>query len=189
MRPTSNKREVVVFSADVVAQGVNQAGQQTRTQDVHVRTQRIRERDQFGNWHAAFGICDEGLALRFVQAQAAQDAAGIRDLVVDGIERVRADRAARRRGGNFFNAMEPGDFFDQIHLAFQVHAEGGNLEGGSGAFGAGDRGLVEQSRGVDIRIDQRNVRGRRTYGSQSKIFQSRVCSAAEIETPSSSPIF
>ena len=40
---------------------------------------------------------------------------------------VRANCAARRGGRNFVHAMQPGDFFNQIHFAFQVHAEGRDL--------------------------------------------------------------
>ena len=44
---------------------------------------------------------NQRLSLRLVQAQAGQNPPRLGNLVMDRIEGVRADRAARRRGGNF----------------------------------------------------------------------------------------
>src|SRR6185312_8804008 len=163
--------DVVVFSTDVVTERVNQSRQQARTEDIHVGTQRVCESYQTFAWRPGFGIADERLALGFIQAKTGEDAAGFGDLVVDGIVGIRADGAARRSGGDFFDAVESSDFFDQIHVAFQVDAEGGDLEGRSRAFRTGDGGFIEQGRGVRMRLNQRDVRGARTNGLQAEIFQ------------------
>ena len=75
-----------------------------------------------------FRLRNQRLSLRLVQAQPGQNSPRFGNLVIDRIKRIGADRAARRRGGNFFDAVKPGDFLDQIHLAFQVHAQGRNLK-------------------------------------------------------------
>jgi hypothetical protein len=72
---------------------------------------------------------DERLALGFVQAEAGENAAHFTDLIVDGIESVRADRTARRSGGSFRQAMQALDLLDQIGLALHVHAPARDGEG------------------------------------------------------------
>jgi len=52
----------------------------------------------------------------------------LRQDIVRRVECIRAYRAARRCGRNFVHAMQPADFLNQIHLAFQVHPEGRDLK-------------------------------------------------------------
>ena len=123
------QRNVIILAADVVAQRMDEAGQQARAQHVHVAAQRLGERHDVGFIDAAhFGFGNQRLALGFVQAKSGQNATRLGDLVVDRIKRVRAKRPARRGAGNFINAVKPTDFLDQIHFAFHVHAPRGHAE-------------------------------------------------------------
>ena len=127
------QRHVAGFVVQIMTQRVQQAGNQTRPKHVHVAAERI------GQFHNLRGVRVGGhefrgrfrnqrLSLRLVQTEPDQNAPRLGDLVVKGVEGIRADGAARRCRGNFFHAMEPGHFLDQVGLALQIHTKGGDAE-------------------------------------------------------------
>src|SRR5260221_14340044 len=97
----------------VVAQGVEQTGQQTRTQHVHVAAQWI------GQWRGSLrsqpgrDLGYESLALCFKHAQAGKKASSFGELVVHGVVGVRSNGTARSSRWDFIHAMEPGHLFDK----------------------------------------------------------------------------
>src|SRR5260221_13159130 len=106
----------------VVAQGVEQTGQQTRTQHVHVAAQWI------GQWRSSLrsqpgrDLGYESLALCLKHAQAGKEASSFSQLVVHGVVGIRSDGAARWGRWDFIHSMESGHLFDKVDLAFQIHS-------------------------------------------------------------------
>ena len=76
------------------------------------------------------GIGNERLPLRFVQAERAEEAACLSNLIVNCVEWIRTDGAARRRGGDLLQAVQALDFLNEIGLALEVHAPGRDAERG-----------------------------------------------------------
>ena len=89
----------MVLAADIVLERMNQTGQQARAKHVHVAAQGIRQDGQCVQVRPAFVLRNQCLSLRLVQPQAGEDPARVADLVVNGIERIGAERSARGVAG------------------------------------------------------------------------------------------
>ena len=107
---------------------MDQSRQQTRAQHVHVtELNGLAQHHGFRIPNSELRTGDEGLSLRFVQAEAGENLTGLGDLV---IMESNSFAPSAPRGGvpGFFPRHKAVDILDQIHLAFQIHAPGGNLE-------------------------------------------------------------
>src|SRR5215471_9551026 len=71
---------------------------------------------------------NERLALCFKETQTGEDSAHLRILVMNGVELDGPDGASGRRRRNSIDAVQAGDFLDEIDLVFKVEAEGRNTE-------------------------------------------------------------
>src|SRR5262249_29619909 len=71
---------------------------------------------------------NEGLALSLGQAQPSKNPTRLRKLVVDEVIGIVADRTAGRCRRDLVNAVEPANLLDQVHLAFEIDAEGWHSE-------------------------------------------------------------
>jgi hypothetical protein len=127
--------DAFVFAVEIVAERIEQAGQQAgRSTFMSLLSGFCRGTGRQGMRTAGGGLGDQGLALGFVESQADQETSDLRVLVEDGVERVAADGAAGRSGRDLVDAVQAGDFFDQVRFAFQVHSERGiwNVTGSGG---------------------------------------------------------
>lgn len=73
----------------------------------------------------------------FEESNAGEDMAGFGELVMDGVVGVGADCAAWGCGGDFIDAVEAGDFLDEVDLAFEVGSPGRDGERGGFGWGLG----------------------------------------------------
>ena len=120
--PDLEEPDVAVLAGEVVPQGVEQPGQERRTQRVHVAAERVRQQDELRCDELRRGVVDQRLALRLVESESRQEAADLRELVADRVERMGPGGAPGRCGRDLVHAEEPRDLLDQVGLAFQVHA-------------------------------------------------------------------
>ena len=82
------ERQVMVLAIRIVPERVEQPGQQTWPQHVHIAAQRIRQANRIAGRQLRAGLGKQGLSLRFAQPQPAQRAPRFRQRVVHGIVRV-----------------------------------------------------------------------------------------------------
>ena len=103
----------------IVAQRIEQSGNQTRSQNIHGAAVRIGERHCFSGISSSHvGLRHEGLPLNLIQSQARQNSTRFRDLIVNAVVGIRANRSARLGCRNFVHAVQPADFLDQLDLEF-----------------------------------------------------------------------
>ena len=110
--PDLEHRHVWRVVIGVVLQHIGQAGQQAGAQLVLLAAERVLERHRGEAVDGRRLAGDERLRLSLVQAQPGQYRANCLEVIVRGIEQVRAHTTARRRGRHVVNAKNPDDLLD-----------------------------------------------------------------------------